>query len=213
MEIEKDEILERIGILFYKYGIKSISMDDIAKELGISKKTLYQRFENKRELVERVIQYHNDLLICDLDNIERNAEDAIEVHMQLILISKKWIEGINPSFEYDLEKYYGDVCRKNQEEQMIIMKQFHKRNLKRGIEEGVYREDINIDIITNIHITTVINLHTTGLFSKEDLMSFELYWQYFLLIMRGIASLKGLDRLAVEIEEYGLNKIKGNKNL
>jgi len=205
MENEKLEILEKISGLFFRYGIKSVSMDDVARELGISKKTLYKLFKDKRDVVEQAIEFHEDCSLKEMmKNIELSDSNAMEEYFELLRTVKKWVEEVNPSFEYDLEKYYIDIYRKHEAKRIENMTSYFTCNLNRGKAEGVYREDFDVDIITRFHVTTINNLHNSGLFSKAEIHNYKIYKEYFLLFMRGVASAKGLKILEEKIKEYDL---------
>jgi AcrR family transcriptional regulator len=205
MENEKTEILKKIAYLFFKYGIKSVSMDDIAKELAISKKTLYVFFKDKHEVVEKVMEQHNNCcqnyLKCKLED----ANNAIEEYFELILMVKNIIEERNPSFDYDLKKYYPDLYNKHDQVAKESMTAFFIENLNKGKEEGSYRNDFSSDILTKFHVSTITTIHLAGIFSMSELFSYEIYRQYFIFFIRGVASPKGVKLLEEKIEEYGFN--------
>lgn len=205
MENEKGEIINKILSLFFKYGIKSVSMDDISRELGMSKKTLYQIFKDKKDLVEQVLSFHQG---CGLKEVRVRAKDAVnamEEYLKFILMIREWIEELNPSFEYDLEKYYPDLYKKNKEAKIANMTDFFTENVNRGKNEGVYRDDFDAEVITKFHIITIMNIQHSGMFTMTEMMNFDIYRQYFLFLMRGIASGKGLEILEKKFIEYGLN--------
>lgn len=203
MKNENEEMIEKIGALFFKYGIKSVSMDDIARELGISKKTLYQNFKDKRDVVAQTMNQHHDCGIKELIERSSNTSNSIEEFLQLLLMAKKWIEEINPSFEYDLQKYYPDVYKEHNNKRIINMTSFFTNNLNKGIQEGVYRDDVDVDIITKFHVTTMSSVHEGGLFTTEEMLNHDTYKQYFVVFIRGLASESGLKILAEKMSEYG----------
>jgi len=203
MKNEKVEMVHKIGALFFKYGIKSVSMDDIARELGISKKTLYQNFKDKRDVVGQTLSQHNDCGMKELIERSSNTSNSIEEFLQLLLMAKKWIEEINPSFEYDLQKYYPDVYKEHSDKRIINMTSFFTNNLNKGIQEGVYRNDIDVDIITKFHVTTMSSIHEGGLFTSAEISNHDTYKKYFVVFIRGLASEKGLEILTRKMNEYG----------
>ena len=200
MEEKELFIIERAGELFKKYGIKSVSMDDIAQQLSISKKTLYQHFKDKADLVVKVVQFHNcdkDQKFNEISNSNLNAIDSlIEVSKYLIEIMKD----INPPILYDLRKYYPELTK-----DLIFKRKEHvfsniKNNLLKGMEEGLYRQDLNPDIITSLYVKRMDDV-----FLEEDtylnkFAQHEIFSQLFIYHIRGIVSNKGL--------KYFENKIK-----
>lgn len=154
----RDEIVQRAEKLFMKLGIKSVTMDDIARELGISKKTLYQHFEKKDQLVEEVVLNHNHESHCKLSLIHQHAENALDEIRQMgaYIITK--VENVSPSALFDLRKYYRKVWElmtTKQDEHVIGCMQV---NLLRGIKEGLYRDNMNLEIVARIYAKAVYTI-------------------------------------------------------
>jgi AcrR family transcriptional regulator len=200
MEEKELFIIEKVGELFKKYGIKSVSMDDIAQQLSISKKTLYQYFKDKADLVVKVVNSHNcdhDKKFIDLINSEMNAIDAlIEVSKHLI----EMLKDINPPILYDLRKYYPELTK-----DLIVNRKDHvynniKTNLLKGIEEDLYRQDLNPDIITSIYVKRMDDIFFEDDNYLNRFPQHEIFSQLFIYHIRGIVSPKGL--------KYFENKIK-----
>ncbi|MFZ4399247.1 MAG: TetR/AcrR family transcriptional regulator [Bacteroidales bacterium] len=192
MEEKELYIIEKVGELFKKYGIKSVSMDDIAQQLSISKKTLYQYFKDKADLVTKVVNSHNcekDQKFLDIENSNMNAIDAlIEVSKHVI----EMLKSINPPILYDLRKYYPELTK-----ELIINRKEHvfkniKNNLLKGISEGLYREDINSDVISAIYIKRMDDIIFEDEMHQLNLPQHELFTQLFVYHIRGIVSNKGL---------------------
>lgn len=147
----KQEIIARSEPLFLRIGVKSVSMDDIARELGISKKTLYQHFDNKDSLVEEVFRTHVERQQEVMCSISNNAENALDEIRKIGAFLTTMIEDISPSALYDLQKYYRkswELLMKNKDVHVLncIMK-----NIGRGIQEGLYREDLQVEITAKIY--------------------------------------------------------------
>ena len=200
MEEKEIFIIEKVGELFKKYGIKSVSMDDIAQQLSISKKTLYQYFKDKADLVTKVVNSHNcdkDQKFLDIENSNMNAIDAlIEVSKHVI----EMLKSINPPILYDLRKYYPELTK-----ELIVNRKEHvhnniKNNLLKGISEGLYREEINPDVISTIYIKRMDDIMFEDEMQQLNIPQHELFTQLFIYHLRGIVSNKGL--------KYFENKIK-----
>lgn len=200
MEEKELFIIEKAGELFKKYGIKSVSMDDIAQQLSISKKTLYQYFKDKADLVVKVVKFHNcdkDLKFMEINNSNLNAIDSlIEVSKHLI----EMLKDINPPILYDLRKYYPELTK-----DLIISRKEHiytniKNNLIKGMEEGLYRQDMNPDIITSLYVKRMDDVFLEDDNYLNKFPHHEIYTQLFIYHIRGIVSNKGL--------AYFENKIK-----
>lgn len=203
MEELRDKIIERVCSLFNKYGIRSITMDEVASELGISKKTLYEHFKDKKDLIGKVLDWELERkaeLFRKIREKRLNAlEEVLEVNKMVLQVVREY----NPAKHHDLKKYYPDlhekiitVQRKNTFQSMIA-------NLKRGKEEGLYRKDLDEDVIAKLYITRMEVPMTSDFVTPEEFTSERFIRQAFLYHIHGIASEKGLQMA----REY-MNNIK-----
>ncbi|WP_233219218.1 TetR/AcrR family transcriptional regulator [Adhaeribacter arboris] len=190
MEI-KDKILQAAFRLFMRNGIKSVSMDDIALNLGVSKKTLYKWFENKDQLVMAMLQDHLDKMVDDCGSFTMQAKNAIEELFQMMQMIRQQLAGMHPSVFYDLQKYHQPawqiwITHKNK----FILQQI-ARNLKDGVKQGLYRTDFDLDIMARLRLAQIEDVFNPEIFppDKFDLQKVQLATlEHFML---GIASLKG----------------------
>ena len=156
-----DKVAELIDItkkaeqLFFKYGIKSISMDDLSREMSISKKTLYTFVDNKDELVYLVVQNHIAREKIKSESIIHHSKDSVDEFIQIIMHNHEELNSLNENVIYDLQKYHPKSWNLLLEftEQYIFNHILH--NLKRGIKEGFYREDMNPETIALIYISSI----------------------------------------------------------
>lgn len=196
MNEKLQDIVGKSCKLFTKFGIKSISMDDIAKGCGISKKTLYEYIKDKRELVELVLQNefsHSSHAPHAVDMKNLNAVDALfKVYQSAI----EFFKDFNLSMEYDLEKYYPDlyILAKAKRRKRLYQKLLF--NIEQGQKEGAYRSDFNTDIIIKLHILKIETLLMTDIFDDGDYSSVEIFKELFLYHFYAIATEKG--RIALE---------------
>ena len=189
------DIISKVSELYLKYGIKSVTMDDVARELGISKKTLYLYFKDKDELVKKVIELHLSGMHDDMKNLVPEKVNAIE---ELLFVSKfitQYFKKINPSVTYDLQKYYPEVWKDitiNRREH--IYKQI-KDNMIRGIKEELYRSDLHIDIIAHFYLFRMEMSQTFDLIVNHKYSFEEIFNTSFQYHIRGIASKRGIEFL------------------
>lgn len=191
-----------------KYGIKSVTMDDIARELGISKKTLYQYVDDKNDLVAKVIELEiaeKTLFFTKADHAGLNAvEEVFEVHRQV----QQMIKDYNPATDYDLRKYYPELYA-----QIIKVRRAHiyknvLDNLKKGKAEGLYRLDFDDELIAKIQLSRVEATFDEKVFTHDELLSPRLFKEIFVYHIRGIANEEGLKVLEQKLKELDNN----NKN-
>ncbi len=175
-----------------KYGLKSVSMDDISRALGISKKTLYQAVRNKRDLVKEVFQKHIKEEEAAINEIVINSKDAVDEIIGIARYVTGLLREISPTTLYDMQKYYGDIWG-----MMETLHQGHiyetiKKNLDRGIVEGLYRKNLNADIIAKLYVGKTMLIVDEDVFPLKDYNKEKLYLEYVYYHLHGIASPKGL---------------------
>lgn len=160
---QKDHIIAETDVLFCRHGIKSITMDDVAARLGMSKKTIYQHFSDKDELVRTLIRNklaaHRQLI----DHTIADAENAIDEIFRAVGLVKSLFLNINPTLFYDLQKYHPDAWSIFRQFRDEYLYQCIENNLRNGMAAGLYRKDIDVDILTRLrleHIDLVFNSTT-----------------------------------------------------
>src|SRR5438552_12257662 len=150
-----ERILKAAQELFFSYGIRSISMDDIARHLSISKKTIYHFFEDKDQIVKTLTQWDLDENKRLMKDIEANSTDAIDQILQAMDCMTHQLTKFHPSLIYDLQKFHPQAWnefKKFTEEHSLHAVML---NLKRGIRQGLYRSDINIPILARLRIEQI----------------------------------------------------------
>jgi AcrR family transcriptional regulator len=192
MDEKVDRILSESLRLFKKNGIRSVNMDDISKEMGMSKKTIYQYFANKTELVEKVLGYmhEQESMVClDVDVTKMNAIDI------LLAVSRnvsKQMKDLNPINAFELQKYYPAIFR-----EFVIKKRDHvfeqvKQNFAQGIAEGIYRNDLDIDLVARLYIQKLVDVHDPEFLSSVNFGFEKVFQVMFDNHIRGIANAEGL---------------------
>jgi AcrR family transcriptional regulator len=185
------KILSASAELFSQYGFKTITMDDIARRAGISKKTLYQHFANKQEVVnDSVVWYKNQM--TELCNATLNdAENAIEAMVRMMAYFDSMNKRINPMALFEMQRFFPDAYKIFRE--LLASKDvtMMKENILWGMKEGLYREDINAELLARYRLeTSLLVLQPNLLVSdRNDLMSVALeIGEHFLY---GIMTVKG----------------------
>ncbi len=205
MDEKFQKILHSAGDVFMRYGIRSVTMDDIARELKISKKTLYKYVKDKQDLVVRVMSEYctQDEKACS--SIIAQAQNAIDEIIRVSEFVGQQISQIHSSIHYDLEKYYPrswDVFY-NYKNNYIL--NCVKANLKRGIEEGLYRNNMDMEIVARLYVEKVDLVFDAAVFPPRQFGFSDVYMELIRYHIRGIASEKGLAYLS-KIVNQGLNK-------
>ena len=149
-------IKEKAHGLFMQYGLRSVSMDDIASSLGISKKTIYQYYADKDDLIVAVI---NEELQQNQANCEKDRQSSLNAVHEVFLAMDMVVElfsAMNPSLIYDMQKYHPNAFLKFQQHKNDYLYQSIRNNMERGIKEGLYREDINLDILARFRLESMM---------------------------------------------------------
>lgn len=154
-ETIKEKILAESEKLLWKYGVRTITMDDIARRLGISKKTIYQHFTDKEDIVYQVIDYHLINETCEVDKLLGLADNPVE---ELLLVSEMMrhhADAINPSLLVDVQRYYPKawaVFLEHKENRII---KDIKMSLQRGVDQGLYRTDVDLETMARLRVELI----------------------------------------------------------
>ncbi len=199
MEVEQ-QILTKTRELFFKYGVKSITMDDIANNLGMSKKTIYAAFPDKKALLTRMISdylhFHKTDTHCQCEV----AENAIERMLMAAAAGVGFMEKINPVFLYDMKKYFGEVWSifevyRNQEIRAEI-----KSCLTQGQSEGLVRADLDLDIAVSMHMQHVDMMVDPEQFESFNKPRNEVIKTILITYLNGICTPKGIKAMNKMLE-------------
>ena len=185
-----------------KVGIKSVTMDDVARHLGISKKTLYKFVEDKNDLVKKALTFN-----CDIENKEicllcETGKNAIDESYDISQFVFNHISNVHPTIVFDLQKYHTEAWNDFRNDKMGQIHQCYMDNIKKGIKEGLYRDDINAEIITKHYTSRFEIIFDKELFPSERFSPAETYFEIFRYHIRGIASEKGLKYLSKKLNNY-----------
>jgi len=193
MEKFRSDILEKIRQLFFNQGVRSVSMDDISRELGLSRKQLNNYFSNKKDLVRQLLDMEREQfeIIFDTDRFDGDV-NAIDI---LLMVSKelddKFTE-VSPSMTYDMKKYYPDIYNKHVEERIESINEKIRINLEKGIKQGMYRNDLSVELVSRLYIRRLMDLHDPEIFPADKFSFQTLFEVMFDHFIRGIANEKGI---------------------
>lgn len=201
----RERILKTAVDLFWRYGVKSITMDDIAKELGISKKTIYQHFNDKDAIVKEVVEQELACEQIDIERLAAEASDPIEEVLRTSDYMRACFGTISPVLLHDLKKYHPkawNLFQKHKHEHII---QGISGNLLRGIERGLYRNSINVDVMARMRVEQIEMAFDPAIFPPQKFSMIDVHVQLIHHFLRGILTEKGftlyntyLDKSAIE---------------
>jgi len=151
----EEQILKGAEELFFRYGIKGITMDDVAKHLSMSKRTIYEKFPHKEAIVEILLKEHLKKHLDDCIKYRNASSNAIEEIFMMLAPLKELFEAMNPRLLFELKKFHPQAWREFVEFKRTTLLNSMVANMKRGIKEGIYRDDIDVHILAALRIEEV----------------------------------------------------------
>lgn len=194
---ERKELEERIlnaaEELFCRYGTKSITMDDIAGHLGISKKTIYQFYKDKKELVQILMQKMIRDQQAEFEVQETGAKNAIEEMFKVMECLQRLMKSISPVIFYDMQKYHPESWKLYQQYRDDYLIQRVRTNLERGISEGLYRDDLNLDLLPVFRIKQLDDIFSTTVYPPSRFDMGRVLSELTLHFLYGLVSSEGYE--------------------
>lgn len=191
----RDKILNTAADMFLTYGFKSVTMDDIAEAMGISKKTIYTHFSTKNKLVLATSFHVVEKINCGIEEIREKKQNPIKENFDIKHFVSHHLKGEKTSPHYQLQKYYPKAYESLKSKQFELLENCMVGNIERGIEDGFYRKEIPIDFITRIHFVGMMGIKDTELFPIEEYTHPKLMEYFLEYHLRAICTLKGIKTL------------------
>ena len=187
----KERILTATHELFMKYGIRSISMDDIAKHLAISKKTIYQAYKDKDELVHELMKEKLKEDEKDFKELEKESANVIEEFFNIMKHMGKVISQVNPSVFYDLQKHHPKTWNLFKEFKENCILKMVEEALMRGTKEGLIRQDINVKILSRLRMEQIEMGFNASVFPPDKFRILDVQLSMIDHFLHGVCTLKG----------------------
>ena len=192
--------------IFIENGIRNISMDDLCRNMGISKKTLYKYVENKSDLLQRITDYIYSEIKKAIDELDKTELNAIDILLEMSKVPGKLFSHINPIISFEMRKYYPQIYERSQSRRKELIIESVRKNIDQGIKEGLYRQDLNKEIVAQLYFKNIEDFHTTLGDTMKKHPSEKIFEVMFENHIRGIANENG-------IEYFEKQKAKLNFNL
>ncbi len=171
----KEKILSESEKLLWKFGVRTITMDDIARRLGISKKTIYQHFTDKEDIVYQVFNHHIGNEMCEVEKLMEIAANPVEEMLLVSDMMRKHADAVNPSLLVDVQRYYPKAWAAFLEHKENRIIKDITASLKRGVEQGLYRTDIDVEIMARLRVELIqlgfddrVFPHTTDVMALQE---------------------------------------------
>jgi len=189
----RDRIIEEASESFKTYGIRSVTMDSLANQLGMSKRTIYEIFSDKDELLmavlTRMAQQQKDLVKRVLDE----SKNSIEAIFRMLEITRDNFQYMSPAFQVDLKKYHHDVLMKNSERIEMPDYRNHYQIIEKGIQEGFFRKEINSDLVNRCLYNLGRSVFDNDQYPFEQFSRREVIRNIFINYLRGLSTPEGLE--------------------
>lgn len=204
----RQKIIEEAAVMFRTYGIRAVTMDMLSNRMGISKRTIYEVFRDKDELLQGVLRWmsvkQKDVVI----KILNESENVIEAIFKMLDLMSDHFQKMSPAFQLDMKRYHSDIVKKLTEQNQNPYLKNNIEVLKRGIKEGVFREDIDIDITNKCMLEVVRMSNDSNVFPPDDFPNKDVIRNFYINYLRGISTQKGLDLI-----DYHEKRELGRKGL
>lgn len=191
----KNNIIEKASKLFLQLGFKSVTMEDLALSLGISKKTLYIHFENKNELVQEVAYFIFENVRQDILKIKENTSNPIEELHCVKMEVMKYLESEQTSPNYQLQKYYPKIYEDLKTKEYHYLGQMVKMSIQNGIDSGLFRNEIDVEFVSRLYLNGMRGIRDIEIFPIEQFKIEDLFENYLDYHLRAIITLKGMNTL------------------
>ncbi|MGO3238421.1 MAG: TetR/AcrR family transcriptional regulator [Psychroflexus halocasei] len=187
----RNQIIRKATEMFLELGFKSVTMDDLAHELSVSKKTIYDLVGKKSTLVELVVQSVIAEIDVEMSDVSSQEFDAITEMFAFRDIVVKRLRNQKASPQFQLKKYYPKIYDKYRGKQIDIMSQNIKKNILKGVQEAYYYDDLSINFVVNLYIVGLLDIKNEELLNVDQFTQKQLYHEFVLYHLRSVTTQKG----------------------
>lgn len=187
----KEKILDTATELFLNLGFKSVTMDDLAQQLGISKKTIYSHFSNKPQLIKECTLGLFDKIAHGIECICQEDKNPIEELYEIKRFALLNLKNEKSSPQYQLKKYYPQIYTALHQKQFELFKDCVRINILKGMEQGIYRSNLDADFVTRIYFAGMTSLKDEAIFPRQQFAILPLMDDYLEYHLRGITTPEG----------------------
>lgn len=187
----REKIIDKATEMFLNLGFKSVTMDDLAHEMGISKKTIYSHFKNKTDLVQQTAMTMSNFITCGIDDIVASQKNPIEELYEIKKFIMVHLKDERSSPLYQLQKYYPKIYNALKEVQFDCTHRCVAKNVIRGMDMGIYRPNLNVEFVSRIYFSGITSIKDNTMFPTEIFSKTELLDYYLEYHLRGIVTPNG----------------------
>lgn len=198
----RNKIIEEASLMFRTYGIRAVTMDMLASSMGISKRTIYEVFKDKDELLKGVLDWMTIRQKEVMTQVLGESDNVIEAIFKLLDLMSEHFRKMSPAFQMDIKKYQKNLLDRPEEIKNLQYFSNNSMLLMRGIKEGIFRNDIDLDITNKCMLEVIRMSNENELVSSGDLTNKDIFRNFYLNYLRGISTSKGL-KLINHYEKIG----------
>ncbi|MCJ7447447.1 MAG: TetR/AcrR family transcriptional regulator [Bacteroidales bacterium] len=189
----RQRIIEDAALMFRTYGLRAVTMDMLANHMGISKRTIYEVFKDKDELLRGVLRWMAVRQREVMTKILNESENVIEAIFKMLDLMRDHFQNMSPAFQMDMKRHHHDVMKKLDELNELPYINNNSEIIERGIREGVFRKDIDVEIINKCMLEVARMSNDKSVFPPDDFLNKDVIRNFYLNYLRGISTQKGLD--------------------
>ena len=189
----RQKITEEAALMFRTYGIRAVTMDMLAAKLGMSKRTIYEVFKDKDELLKGVIKWMTQKQREVITKYFNESDNVVEAIFKMLDLMADHFQKMSPAFQMDMKRYHRIILDNPDEMQDLPYYSNNSEILSRGIKEGVFRDDINVEITNKCMLEVVRMSNDKDVFPPDDFTNKDIIRNFYLNYLRGISTPKGLD--------------------
>lgn len=189
----RQRIVEEAALMFRTYGIRAVTMDTLASSMGISKRTIYEIFKDKDELLKGVLQWMHEKQSEIMMRIFNESENVIDAVFKMLDLMSDHFNKMSPAFIMDLKRYKKDILANMKEINEMPYYRANTEMLERGIREGLFRDDIDLNITNKCLFEVARMTNDKELFPPDDFIGRDVVRNFYINYLRGISTPKGLE--------------------
>jgi AcrR family transcriptional regulator len=189
----RQRIVEEAAVMFRTYGIRAVTMDMLANQMGISKRTIYEVFRDKDELLQGVLSWMTQKQIEVMNRIFSESENIIDAIFRMLDLMSEHFRNMSPAFHMDMKRHHQELLKKMGDSNELLYYGSNSEILRRGIKEGVFRKDLNIEITNKCMEEVARMANDKNVFPPDDFLNKDVIRNFYINYLRGISTQKGLD--------------------
>jgi AcrR family transcriptional regulator len=203
----RQRIIEEAAQMFRTYGIRAVTMDMLASQLGISKRTIYEIFRDKDEILSGVLRWMSDRQNEVMEMIMSDSDNVIEAIYRLLDLMADHFRKMSPAFRLDMKRYLSQIKDRFTEVEELPYRENNKMLIERGIREGIFRDDIDVNIINRCMFEVARLSNDNEIFPPDHFQNEDVQRNFYINYMRGLCTSKGLELIDF-YEKEGLQAIR-----